>query len=215
VVAIFATYQTNPQIIMSHPERGFKNLKEVFESPGILAMQSGLSYAQFLKKKFGKPKVKIVPYTGGIGSFLSDKNFSQQGFLTSEPIAAKKAGAKVTSFLVSEEGFNPYTTVVAVREDFLNKNKPQVEAFVRAVRKGWEDYLLNPDKTNAAMGKLNKSMDAETFKKSAEAQVPLIKKAGIKVGSMAADRWENLIQQMLDLKLIKNKLSPAQMYQNY
>ena len=216
VVGIFAAFQTNPQIIMTHESRRFKNIGDVFRSPGILAIQSGLSYAQFLLKKYGKPVVKIVPYAGGITNFLKDNSFSQQGFLTSEPLAAEKAGAKVKTFLVAEEGFNPYTTVVAVRKDFLDKNKDKVEAFTKAVRKGWEQYLSDPDATNQVMWKKNKSLDQETFRKSAQAQKDLIKYSdNFTVGSMSEERWQNLIRQMLDLKLIKHQIPADQIFINF
>ena len=74
VIAIFASFQTNPQIIMTHQERGFKSLQQVFESPGVIALQSGLSYVAVLKKKWGKPKAQLVPYLGGITNFLNDPN---------------------------------------------------------------------------------------------------------------------------------------------
>lgn len=214
IVAIFAVFQTNPQIIMSHSERNFKNIKDVFMSPGILAIQSGLSYAQFLFKKFGKPVVRIVPYSGGIGPFLTNKTYSQQGFLTSEPIAAEKMGAKVKTFLVADEGFNPYTTVVAVRQSFLNKNKAVAEKFVRAIEKGWQNYLKNPEETNKLMGQLNKSLDQDTFRKSAQAQSVLIQNSQSKIGRMATERWQVLSDQMLQLNLIKNKPQLQQTFIN-
>ena len=81
VVAIYASYQTNPQAVMVHPERKFKSLRDVFESDGTLALQKGLPYAQYLLGKF-KTKATIVPYQGGIAGFMNDPKFSQQCFLT-------------------------------------------------------------------------------------------------------------------------------------
>jgi len=215
ITGIFATYQTNPQAIMTHQERGFKSLKDVFESKGTLALQSGLSYAQFLKNKYPNPKVVIAPYSGGITSFLKDNEYSQQCFFTSEPLVAEKAGKKVKTFLVSEEGFNPYTTVLAVRAESL-KNPKIAKDMVEAVRAGWEDYLNNPEATNKYMAGLNKSMDAETFAKSAAAQSPLIENAETKqkgLGTMTETRWQSLLKQLMDLKIIKKKLETKDLYQ--
>src|SRR5437868_10931554 len=129
ITALYAVYQTNPQAIMTHEARGFKSLKDVFASEGVLAVQSGLSYAQFLFKKYPHPQVKIVPNLGGISNFTKDPLYSQQCFYTSEPLLAEKAGLKTKTFLVSEEGFNPYTTVVAAAAPTLNNSKT-VKAFV-------------------------------------------------------------------------------------
>ncbi|MBX2986473.1 MAG: ABC transporter substrate-binding protein [Bdellovibrionaceae bacterium] len=215
VLAVFAVYQTNPQMIMCHADKKFASLRDVYASTATLAQQSGLTYAQYLKNKYPKSRVRVVPYLGGITNFLADPNFCQQGFITSEPLAAEKAGAKVTPFLIAHEGFNPYTTVLAVREDTWRKDPDQVKRVVRAVRAGWNDYLKNPQPANQIMQGLNKSMDAETFRKSAEAQIILIRdneteKKGL--GLMTAERWTELIRQLRELKVLKKDVKAGDVF---
>jgi len=214
VQGLFAVYQTAPYIVMTHAERGFKSLQDVFNSNGVLAMQSGLPYYQYLIKKFGKPKVKVVPYTGGVGNFLNDKNFSQQGFITTEPLSAEKAGAKVKSFLIADEGFNPYLVVLAATEDTLKKNPELAKKLVAASREGWAAYLRDPKPANQYMATLNKSLDLETFNKAAEVQKPLIENKEA-LGTMSAARWDTLVQQLKDLKLIKNAPKAQDLFVNY
>jgi NitT/TauT family transport system substrate-binding protein len=207
VVALFAVYQTAPYIIMTHAENDFKSLKDVYGSEGTLAVQAGLPYHQYLVQKFGKPKANVVPYLGGVSNFLSDKKFSQQGFITTEPLAAEKDGAKVKSFLVSDEGFNPYVVVLAAREETLKKNPELVKNMIEATREGWTSYLKDPVKTNQHMAKMNKALDLATFNKAADIQKPLIEAKGQSLGAMTTERWETLVKQMKDLKQIKS--SPA------
>ncbi|WP_413574450.1 ABC transporter substrate-binding protein [Bdellovibrio sp. HCB290] len=207
VVALFAVYQTAPYIIMSHAERGFKSLKDVYQSEGTLSIQAGLPYHQYLLQKFGKPKANIVPYMGGVANFLNDGKFSQQGFITIEPLAAEKNGAKVKTFLISDEGFNPYVVVLAAREETIKKNPELVKNMIEATRLGWQGYLKDPVKTNQHMSKLNKSLDLATFNKGAEIQKPLIEAKGQLLGQMTADRWETMVKQLKELKQIKT--SPA------
>jgi NitT/TauT family transport system substrate-binding protein len=206
VVALFAAYQTNPQMIMCHEEKGFTSLKDVFAAPVTLSWQSGLSYAQFLRKKYPSPKAKLVPYAGGVSAFLANKDFCQQGFITSEPLSAEKAGAKVKAFLVADEGFNPYTTVLATRADVLKSNPDVARKVVAAVRDGWTAYENDPGPANGAMHKLNKSMDPETFLKSAQAQKTLIETAETKksgLGTMTDARWTALVKTLAELKQIQ------------
>src|SRR5512133_665565 len=87
IVALFAIYQTCPQGIMVHEERGANSIADVFKG-GTLAMEKGLAYSRFLEKKDGFGNVKLVGYSGGIAAFLADKNYAQQCFIFSEPIAA-------------------------------------------------------------------------------------------------------------------------------
>jgi NitT/TauT family transport system substrate-binding protein len=217
VVALVAAFQTNPQGIMTHEELGYKSIADVFGSPGILAIQKGLPYAMYLMHKYDTHKVKIVPYLGGVAGFFGDKTYSQQCFITSEPLTAKKGGAKTKTFLVSDEGYNPYTTVLVTRGDVLKKTPQLVKAMVASVRAGWRDYLDHPESTNKFMGELNKSMTLETFGASAEIQKPLIetdetRKNGL--GTMTEERWKALAHQLLELKLIDKAPTAKDLFLN-
>ncbi len=209
IVALFATYQTNPQGIMTHAERGFNSLDDVMKSDGTLLWQSGLAYAQFFKKKYAPIKVTTAPYLGGIGNFQNDSKISQQCFVTSEPLNAAKAGIKVKTFLIADSGYNPYTTVLATTREHLQKNPDEVKRMVLAVREGWNEYLKNSQPTNAKMAALNKSMDAQTFLTSATAQQPLIATPDTKkLGEMSTARWQTLVGQLLDIRAIKTPVKP-------
>lgn len=218
LVGIFATYQTAPYGIMTHQERNFKSLEDVLKSDGTLVWITGLPYTVYLSKKFGPVKSTLAPYQGGIGVFQNDKKVSQQCFVSSEPLLAKKAGLNVKTFLVADAGFNPYTAVLATHKKLLEKDNKKVELVVKAIREGWQAYLKNPDKTNAHMSKLNKAMSPEIFKESAEAQKFLVeteetKKSGL--GTMTVDRWQILVEQLLDIGLIKTKMPATDLFKNY
>jgi NitT/TauT family transport system substrate-binding protein len=214
VVALFAVYQTCPQGIMTHASRGLKEIGDVFKQPGTLAMQRGLPYADYLIKKYGTADgLRIVPSPGGsIASFLADKNLSQQCFVTSEPVLAKQQGSDPQAFLVADAGYNPYTTVLATSGSYLKSDRDVAIRMTSAVRAGWQSYVSDPAPANAMMQSLNKTMDARTFADSAAAQLPLITGHATPaptLGSMTRDRWQTLIQQLTDLKVIE-KAPPAE-----
>lgn len=217
VVALFATYQTHPQGVMAHAERGFKSLKDVYVSEGTLALQMGLPYALLLKKKYPEAKSKVVPYLGGITNFLGDKNYSQQVFVTSEPLIAKQQKQNVNVFLVADEGFNPYATVLAAKEETLLTKPAEVKAMVEAVRAGWTTYMKQPKATNELMSKMNKALSPQLFDESEKAQRALVetaetKKAGI--GTMTEARWKKLVEQLMEVKLIQKSVPANELFKN-
>lgn len=217
VTALFAVYQINPQALMTHAESGIATIGDLWRSAGTLALQRGLPYALFLQKKFGEPKIKLVPYSGGIATFQSDKTYSQQCFVTSEPLEAKKKNVAVRTFLIAEAGYNPYTTVLATRSDYLKNNRKLAKAMVDAVREGWADYLKHPELTNTVMSGLNKAMDLSTFNESAEAQKALIETNETKnlgLGKMSEARWQELTQQLVDLKVIDKAPKASSLFTN-
>lgn len=217
VVALLAVFQTNPQMLMCHAQQAFKNIGEIFSSQSTVAMQSGLTYAQFLRKKYPHHRAKIVPYTGGIGLFLNDEKFCQQGFITSEPLLAAQAGKKATTYLIADEGFNPYTTVVAVHAHTLEKKPEFTRDIVHLFRQGWVAYMANPTQANTLMQSINKAMDAETFRQSAIAQQSLLKPPStekLEFGQMSVERWQKLSTQLKDLGIIKKSPPMSTLYKN-
>src|SRR5438046_2925603 len=70
---------------------------------------------QFSLGQCTKPSVQIVVYTGGIAAFMAKPDYSQQCFITSEPVLAGKQRGDPQTFLVADLGYNPYTTVVIAK----------------------------------------------------------------------------------------------------
>ncbi len=206
LVALFAIYQTNPQGIMVHASRGFKTLHEVLKSPVTLAVEPGLHYIDYLKNQVGAEfKAKLVSYGWSIAPFMNDPNYAQQCFITSEPIAARRAGADPQVFLIAESGYNPYAGVIVTTGAYLKAHPDKVRGMVASLRDGWQAYLADAAPANATMAKLNKEMDAATFAAAAEAQKPLIENTDTKaagLGHMTLDRWQALARQLLDLRVL-------------
>jgi NitT/TauT family transport system substrate-binding protein len=214
VVAIFAVYQTFPQGIMVHQARGFKTIEDVFKNAGTLAAEDD-TWLKFLVKKFQPIKVTVTGYSGGVAAFLAKPDFSQQCFVTSEPILAKHQGGDPQTFLIADAGYNPYTTVLITSGDTVRSNPKLVRSVVEACREGWRHYLEDPSAANAAMEKLNSEMDPQTFTEAAAAQKPLIETEQAKktvLGAMAPERWNELAHQLVDLKVIDTAPPPEQCF---
>jgi NitT/TauT family transport system substrate-binding protein len=214
VVAVFATYQTSPQGLMTHAARGLDSLEALFAAPGTLAVEPGLPYVKFLEKRYGFAALTVVPYGYSITPFLSDPALTQQVFVTAEPIAARRAGADPKVFLIADSGYDPYAAVVIAHGDTLREEAARVAAFVAALREGWHGYLADPAPANQLMAPLNPEMDAEAFRLAAEAQERLIEAPGGAVGTMRAERWATLAHQLQELGLVKEALPPERYFVN-
>jgi NitT/TauT family transport system substrate-binding protein len=206
VVAVFATFQHSPLGVMVHGARNVSRLEDL--RSGTLAIEPGLAFAQWLKKKYTFAGVTIVPYDGGVAKFLADPEYAQQCYVTSEPIAARQKGSDPKVFSARETGFDPYTNVLVVRGESLKSKLPMVKAFVSATREGWKSYLADPKPANAEMAKLNPAMDAATFAEASKAQEPLVKPESGELGAMTAERFQTLGAQLVELGTIQ-KAPPA------
>ena len=213
VVAVYATYQTNPQGIMVHASRNAASLAELFAGEGgILAVEPGLAYVQWFQKRYDLSRFRIVPYGFSIAPFLADPMMAQQVFVTSEPIAARRQGAEPKVFLIADSGFDPYAAVVITTAQRVRERRDEVQHFVSALRDGWRGYLDDPAPANAAMQPGNPEMDAETFALGAVAQAPLIEDEFTRahgLGAMSLERWTRLGEQLRELELLDAPPTPA------
>lgn len=211
VVAVFATYQTAPVGLMTHASRGVESLAALFAAGGTLAVEPGMPYVKWLERRYGFEALEVVPYSYSIGPFLQDPMLTQQVFVTSEPISARRADAEPQVFLVADSGYDPYTAVVITHGQLLREQPETVDALVAALREGWRAYLDDPGPANALMSPLNPEMDDEAFRLAAEAQVKLIETPGAPLGSMRAERWQQLAEQLQELGLLETP-EPAERY---
>lgn len=210
VIAVYNVFETSPMGLMTHESRGHQSLESLLKSEGVLSIQRGLAFADFLERKFGFGKLKIVPYSGGVAQFVRDESFSQQGFIFSEPVIAKRLGAKPKFFLLSDIGYNPYIEVVAVQAETLNKQPELVKSFVASVKAGWAAYIKDPKPTNQIMSKLNPAMDFESMNEGAKNQTALIGN-----GSMSEARWKEQMDLLFDLKNISQTIDPKTLFRNF
>ncbi len=217
LIALYAVFQKAPYMIMARASKGFKSLDDLFKAKTTLSIIKGLPFASFLENKYGFKTVKVVPYAGGITNFLSDENFAQQGFISSEPLLAEKKGVKTSTFMISDVGFNPYVVVLAAQEKTLKEKPELASAMVTAVREGWTEYLKNPKSTQEMIAKLNPTMDVKTQSEMFKVEKTLVqmeKGSKAPLGSMTESRWKTLIDQMFDLKLIKEKPKTNEIFVN-
>ena len=215
VVAVFATYQTNPQGIMVHASRKLGSLAELFAAGGTLAVEPGLPYVKWFQKRYDLARMKIVPYGYSVAPFLLDPQLAQQVFVTAEPIAARRQGADPQVFLIADSGFDPYAAVYITSGRRLREEPARVAAFAAALRDGWRSYLDDPAAANAVMGALNPEMDAETFRLAAEAQRPLIETDFTRqhgLGAMSLERWTELAAQLQELGLVDHAPDPQRCF---
>jgi NitT/TauT family transport system substrate-binding protein len=159
ITAIAATFQKNPTVIIAHP--GVTKLEELKAKPIAVAAAANTTFWPWLKQRYGFTDDQKRPYAFSVQPFLVDRNLSQQGFATSEPFSIEKGGVKPVVFLLAEQGYPPYSEVLAVRRDALAARADALKRFVRASAEGWKSYLANPAPGNALIKRDNPQMGDE------------------------------------------------------
>jgi len=159
ITAIAATFQKNPTVIIAHP--GVAKLEDLKGKPIAVGAAANTTFWPWLKQRYGFTDDQKRPYAFSVQPFLVDRNLSQQGFATSEPFSIEKGGVAPVVFLLAEQGYPPYSEVLAVRRDMLAKRADAMTRFVRASAEGWKSYLANPAPGNALIKRDNPQMGDE------------------------------------------------------
>jgi NitT/TauT family transport system substrate-binding protein len=156
LVAIGATFQKNPTVVISHP--GVARIEDLKGKPIAIGAASNTTFWPWLKQRYGFTDDQKRPYGFSVQPFLADRNLSQQGFATSEPFAIEQAGIKPAVFLLADLGYPPYSEALIVMRTTLDKRRDVLARFLRASAEGWKSYLANPAPGNALIRQSNKEM---------------------------------------------------------
>jgi NitT/TauT family transport system substrate-binding protein len=206
LVAVFAPIQNSPRCLMVHEESGIRRLEDLSGAEGItLAWNPIQPFAIFLKKKLDLSRIQMTRYAGTVGPFLLDKKYVQQAYNISEPYLAIEQGARPVNLMLSDVGFNPYTSVLLTSRDMLTRRPEVVRKMVRASQRGWQKYLVDPAETNRRIAELNPEMPTAVLEFGAKELRSLCLPDGLdnrELGRMESERWETLARQLEEIEVI-------------
>lgn len=205
IVALMAPIQGSPRCILVHEESGITSLHEL-KRVRTLAMSNRDPFSFFLRARVDLQGVNIVPYPGNVIPFLVNKDYAMQGYVFSEPIVARQRGANPRPLMMSELGWNPYSSCLITSEALIRRNPDLVRRVVHASVKGWAKYLQDPEETDKYIHSLNREMDLEILEQGAEALRELcLGDEAIEngIGWMTAARWETLFRQLVEVEVLR------------
>jgi NitT/TauT family transport system substrate-binding protein len=207
-IAVAASFQKDPQVFVAHPDvKTFADLK----SRTLFVSKEGMaSYFQWLKADYGFDESRVKPYTFNAQPFLANKHSAMQGYVTSEPYAIEKQGGfKPVVFLLADQGFDAYSTLVETRRDLVEKQPDLVQRFVDASAIGWYHYIYGDSRPgNDLIKKQNPEMTDALLSYS----IAKLKEYGIVdsgaslklgIGAMTDARWKSFFDRMVHAGVVK------------
>lgn len=209
VIAVMSPLQTSPRCILVHRKSGITKIDDLKNV--TLAMSPGAAWAKFLQKKLPLPGVKVVPFAPP-SQFAENPNLAIQGYVFSEPLTARELGADPVPLMVSDLGFNPYTSLLIAHADTIKENPEIVRKMTEATIRGWKKYLEDPAKTNEHIHSLNKEMSLKALAFGATEIKPLCITADVpadKLGRMTAERWKALSDQLIEVDVLESGKADA------
>ena len=218
LVVVGSIFQKDPRVLIAHPGQGNDSLAELKGKPILIASASRNNYWQFLRAKYGYTDDQIRAYTFNMAPFLADKSTIQQGFLTSEPLKAIKAGVKPVVHLLADNGYVSYATTIETRQQLVKEQPDAVQRFVNATIEGWYTYLYG-DRTaaNALIKKDNPEMDDEqlAYSHSKMLEHGIVDSGDalkLGIGAMTDARWREFADTMIKAGVYPADLDVSKAY---
>jgi NitT/TauT family transport system substrate-binding protein len=214
VVAVMAAMQDHPRCVLARKDSGVESFDDL---QGKTFQRGDGAFVEFMRSKRILEGVKEVPYYGSITSLVSDPDIVIQAYSCAEPLLAEQQGIEVNLLMVSELGFNPYSSVLVTTGKLIQEQPELVQQFVDVTRAGWRAYLSDGEKGNQAILSANQEgMTAEALEFGAVAMRDLAMPGDTtakSIGMMNAARWEELFGQLEQLDLVDpDKVSVGDCY---
>jgi NitT/TauT family transport system substrate-binding protein len=208
--AVMGTFQRFPGTLDVHPDSGMQQLSDMRGHPILLAAGNRDTFWPFLKQKYGFSDGQLHNFSGQFAPFIADKTLVVQDLITNGPFVLKhQAGIDVKSFLLSDVGYNPYSSIVTVSQKLIDQKPQAVQCLVDASRKGWSDFLKDPKLAFAEIQKIAPenspellNYTLETIRKYHIVETDDTARDGI--GAMTDARWKSHFDM-----LVANHLFPA------
>ncbi len=203
VKAVAAFFQKDVQVLIAHPDPGLDSIADLAGRPILLSDANLTAQWVWLKAKFGFTDDQVRKYTFNPAPFLADERAVQQGYLTSEPYTIRKeAGFDPKVFLLADEGYPAYATLVLSPTAFARDNPAALRAFIAASAEGWRDYLHgDPSGADALIKRHNPDMTQDLLD---QARALLVENGVVDggdaalygLGAMTEARWREFFEVM-------------------
>jgi NitT/TauT family transport system substrate-binding protein len=210
LIAVAAEFQKSPQILMSHPGVGFDDwVKLPKAKPAYMGAGAVNTFYAWLRLVHGFKDENIRPYNFNSAPFIANKNSIQQGYVTAEPFAVEKQGGfKPNVFLLSDYGYETYSTLIVTRRELVEKKPDLVQRFVDASAIGWYHYLYGD---NAKANELIKRDNPDINDDEIDFSIAALKEFGIVdsgdaltlgIGAMTNAHWKGFFDTMVTIGMV-------------
>ncbi len=204
LIAVAADFQKSPQILMSHPDAGLDKWEDLPKAKPVYVGAGAINtFYAWLRIAYGFKDENIKPYNFNSAPFIVTKSAIQQGYVTAEPYEIEKQGHfRPNVFLLSDYGYDTYSTMIVTRTEIVEKKPDLVQRFVDASAIGWYHYLYGDNsQANALIKRDNPDITDNQIAFSIEE----MKRYGIVdsgdsltlgIGAMTEAHWKDFFDKM-------------------
>jgi len=220
LIAVAADFQKSPQILMSHPDVGLDKWAELPKADPVYVGAGAINtFYAWLRIAYGFKDESIRPYNFNSAPFIKNTKSIQQGYLTAEPYEIQRQGGfKPNVFLLSDYGYDTYSTLIVTRNEVVDKTPDLVQRFVDASAIGWYHYLYGD---NSKANELIKTENPDISNDQIAFSIAEMKDHGVVdsgdtltrgIGAMTDARWKDFFDKMVETGMIDKRADYKRAY---
>lgn len=202
---VAAIFQKDPQCLIAHPGEGYDRWEDLKRAPLLMSNSGRYSFFLWMKAEHGFQRRNLRPYNHSLAPLLANKKWIQQGYATAEPMRFQEATGQLPEvFLLADNGWQSYSTVLETRNKLIEENPELVQRFVNASLLGWKRYLSGDNESaNRLIQRDNPTMTDRqiAFSLKAMRERGLVKSGHVKtrgIGAIDPDRVRSFYAKMVE-----------------
>jgi PAS domain S-box-containing protein len=207
VVALASIFQHSPAVLMTDGKAGLRTPHDLAHKR--IGMTVGGRpiveiAAMFVNEGVSMDALALQPNHPGMAALLAEQVDAEYGYMTTEPFFNQQAGRDIHYLQPINYGVDFYGDTLFTSERQVQEHPTQVAALRRAVVRGWQYALENPDDTIELLLKRYPSLNREALQFEAERIRDLVKPDIVKIGHMNTERWRRMADTFVKLDMVKD-----------
>ncbi|NNL47076.1 MAG: ABC transporter substrate-binding protein, partial [Acidimicrobiia bacterium] len=177
----------------------------------------GQVFWEVLKHETGIAPVEIA-FGGSMAAWAENPDWAVQGFATTNPFDARKAGARPRMLTATQLGFRSYAGVIFTRQSYAGENPETVQSFVEALQQGFAEFLADPE---PVIEYINDKVNADFLIEVGEAAASVMQDLAVSqdtessgLGAMNAGVWDDVAARMFDAGIIRSEVDASTLWTN-
>lgn len=207
VVALASIFQHSPAMLMVQGNTGLRTPHDLAHKRiGILVGGQPIVEvaAMFVNEGVKLDALALHPNAVGMDVLLSGKLDADYGYMTSEPFINQQAGNDVHYIQPINYGVDFYGDTLFTTERQLQEHPEQVAALRRAVIRGWQYALENPDEIISILLDRYPDLNRAALQFEARHVYELVKPDIVQIGHMNTERWRRMADTFVKLGMVED-----------
>lgn len=215
IVAIAVIYRETPEALVSKKSLNIKTPKDLIgKTVGVVYDNDENLYRLLLKKNgIDEKSIKEVPAITGISQVMTNQVDAKMAYEMNDAVLLTIEGEKVNVLKFRDYGVKVYADTIFTTNDMVEKNPEKVRKFLKASIKGWEYAINNPEESVSQLIEINPALNYEHQLGYLKGSIPLIM-TDSEIGQSNAEVWGNMIDNLYENKMIKNKIDASSVFTN-